>query len=63
MVDIQTKTVKTNGKNGYIYMNGKYIGKEFIVLTLEDLEFIAGRKLKQEELKQNGTNKCNQTRK
>jgi len=46
-INIQTKRVKRNNKNsGYILMSKDYINKDVLVMTIEELEFIIGRKLK-----------------
>lgn len=52
-INIVTKEVRNlNQSNGYISMPRDSIGKEFVVMTQEELEFLLGRKLENKEWKQ-----------
>ena len=53
-MEIKTREVKKhNNTSGYIQMPKKDIGKEFVVMTLEELEFMVGRKLEVKDGKDN----------
>lgn len=49
-MNITTKEVKTlNATSGYIQMPKSEVGKEFLVLTQKELEFLLGRKLEEDK--------------
>jgi hypothetical protein len=45
---VSKEVKKLNNTSGYIPMKYDEVGKEFIVMTLRELEFLIGRKYEQE---------------